>query len=121
MAKFMLILDGAPNAHQGASPTEIQRVIEKYQAWFQRIRDSGKLVASNKLKEEGGKVLSMQGGKVSVVDGPFSEAKEVVGGYAILEAESYGEAIDLTRDCPHLAFGRLVLRQIDPLGCVAAE
>jgi hypothetical protein len=117
MAKFLLILEETPGTHSSASPTEIQRIMEKYQAWFQRVKSSGKLVASNKLKEEGGKVLSMQGGKVLVVDGPYSEAKEVVGGYAILSAESYGEAIDLIRDCPHLAFGRLMVRQIDPIGC----
>ena len=38
-----------------------------------------------------------QGGKISVVDGPFAEGKEVVGGYAVLEAESKDEAIELTR------------------------
>jgi hypothetical protein len=41
----------------------------------------------------------------------------VVGGYAIIRAENYQEAIELIRDCPHLAFGRLELRQTDPMGC----
>jgi hypothetical protein len=52
-----------------------------------------------------------------VVDGPYSEAKEVVGGYGIIQAANYEEALELTRDCPHLAFGRLELRETDPMGC----
>jgi hypothetical protein len=117
MAKFMMILHNPPSDARNVSPSEIQHMIEKYQAWFQKLRDSGRLVASNKLKEEGGKVLTMKGGRVSVVDGPYSEAKEVVGGYGIIQADSYEEALELTRDCPHLAFGRLELRETDPMTC----
>jgi hypothetical protein len=117
MAKFMMILQETPGGFGNVSPTELQRVIEKYQTWFQKLRDSGRLVSSNKLKEEGGKVLSQKNGRLSVVDGPYSELKEVVGGYALLRAETYEEAVELIQDCPHLAFGRLVLRQTDPMGC----
>ena len=66
-------------------------MLEKYQAWFQKLRDSGRLLASHKLKDEGGKVLTMKGGRVAVVDGPYSEAKEVVGGYGIIQADNYEE------------------------------
>lgn len=41
--------------------------------------------------------VKLSGGRTSVVDGPFTEAKEVIGGYAILEAGSMDEAIELTR------------------------
>ena len=117
MAKFMLILHETPGGRRNISPTEIQLVVEKYQAWFNKIRAAGKLVSSDKLAEEGGKVLTMQNGRFSAVDGPYSEAKEVVGGYGIISAESYEEALELVRDCPHLAFGRLELRRTDPMGC----
>jgi hypothetical protein len=117
MAKFMLILHGPPNNWSDLSPSEIQRVIEKYQGWFDKLRAEGRIVNSDKLRDEGGKVLSKQGGRVTVVDGPYSEAKEVVGGYATFRAESYEEALELVSDCPHLAFGRLELRQTDPMGC----
>jgi hypothetical protein len=117
MAKFMLILHESPGGFSRISPSEVQHVIEKYQTWFNKIRSTGRLVNSDKLREEGGKVLTMRQGKLSVVDGPYSEAKEVVGGYAIIRAENYEEAMELVRDCPHLAFGRLELRQTDPMGC----
>ncbi len=54
--------------------------------------------------------------KVSVVDGPFAETKEVIGGYFILEAKDYAEAAELSKSCPHLAFGgKIELRQIESM------
>jgi hypothetical protein len=47
------------------------------------------------------------------VDGPYAEAKEVVGGYFIVEADGYDDAVALCRDCPHLAYGRIEVRQLD--------
>jgi hypothetical protein len=117
MAKFMLILNNSPELWKNLSPEEMQRKVEKYQAWAQKIRSSGRHVSSEKLGEEGGKVMSLQNGRVSIVDGPYSEAKEVVGGYFLFRAANYEEAIELTRDCPFLEDGRIVIRQTDPTGC----
>lgn len=44
-----------------------------------------------------GKKVQLRGGKISVVDGPFTESKELVGGYAIFEVESQSEALEITR------------------------
>jgi hypothetical protein len=41
--------------------------------------------------------VRLRGGKLSTIDGPFTETKEVIGGYAILEAKSKEEAVELTR------------------------
>ena len=117
MAKFMLILHHSPGVYRDRSPEELQRIYQKYQTWADKIRASGRYVASDKLREEGGKVVTARDGRVSVVDGPFSEAKEVVGGFFVFRAENYDEAVDLVRDCPHLGFGRMELRQTDAKGC----
>jgi hypothetical protein len=117
MAKFMLILHNAPDVRRNLSPEEMQRKVEKYQAWIEKIRSSGRLVSSEKLGEEGGKILSLQKGRVHIVDGPYSETKEVVGGYFVFRAANYDEAIELTRACPFLDDHRIELRQTDPMGC----
>ena len=117
MAKFMLILHQTPGSWQQLSPEELQRKVESYQAWANKIRASGRHVSSEKLGEEGGKLLSLRKGRLSIVDGPYSEAKEVVGGYFMFRAANYEEAIELTRDCPFLEDGRIELRQTDPTGC----
>jgi hypothetical protein len=118
MPKFMLILHESPDHFPKSSPEEMQRIIEKYRAWSDKLRAADRVVVSDKLMDEGGKVLTMQKGRVSVVDGPFSEAKEVVGGYITIRAANYDEAVELVRDCPHLAYGgRIEVRQTDPMGC----
>jgi hypothetical protein len=62
------------------------------------LTQSGKLVSTAGLRptSEGFRVR-LRGGKLSAVDGPFTEAKEVIGGYAILEAATKEEAVELTR------------------------
>jgi hypothetical protein len=117
MAKFMLILHNTPGVWRNLSPEEMQRKVEKYQAWVAKFHTSGRHVSSEKLGEEGGKLLSLRNGRVTIVDGPYSEAKEVVGGYFLFRAADYEEALELTRDCPFLDDHRIELRQTDPTGC----
>ena len=117
MAKFMLILHNTPGLWQNLSPVEMQQKVARYQAWADKIRSSGRFVGSEKLGEEGGRLLTREKGRVNIVDGPFTEAKEVVGGYFVFRAANYQEAIEWTRDCPFLEDGRIELRQTDPMGC----
>jgi hypothetical protein len=117
MAKFMLILNQTPGVWKQLSPEEIQRKVQSYQAWIGKFRTNGRYVSSEKLGEEGGKLVSLQNGRPNVVDGPYVESKEVVGGYILFRAANYDEAIELIRDCPFLQDGRIALRQTDPMGC----
>lgn len=116
MPQFMLVLTGAPHVLDTMSPTEIQGVIEKYNTWRERLTAEGKLVSGRKLMDEGGKHLTKKGDKLTVVDGPYSETKEIVGGYFVLKAADYADAVKLASDCPHLAFGTVQVREIDFMG-----
>jgi hypothetical protein len=60
---------------------------------------TGQLVSTAGLRpsSEGVRVRLHRGGRLTVLDGPFAETKEVIGGYAILEAQSRAEAVELTR------------------------
>jgi hypothetical protein len=116
MAKFMMILHETPNQeYRNLSPEQIQRTIEKYRAWAGKLAAAGKLSGGMKLAEEGGKWVTMEKSRIAVVDGPYSETKEIVGGYFVCEAADYAEAVDLVRDCPHVAHGRIEIRQVDPV------
>jgi hypothetical protein len=117
MAKFMLIINQRPGSWKAMSPEEMQRKVESYQAWVAKFKSSGRYVSGEKLGDEGGKVLGVQNGRRSIVDGPYIEAKEVVGGYFLFRAANYEEALELTRDCPFLQDGTVALRQTDPAGC----
>jgi hypothetical protein len=115
MATYMLVLHETPGFFSKLSPEEIQRVIEKYMEWGNRLGAAGKLKGGHKLKEEGGRHLTQKNNKLAVVDGPYSETKEVVGGYYLIEAADYNDAVKLVSDCPHLQYGRIEVREIDPM------
>ena len=116
MAQFMLLLHESPNDFAGLSPEEIQRVVGEYTAWRERLAAEGRLAGGLKLKDEGGRRLTRNGDGVRVVDGPWAEAKEVVGGYFLIEAADYDEAVEISKGCPHLVYSQAIeLRQVDPI------
>jgi hypothetical protein len=71
------------------------------------------LVVEGCLPSAAGARVRLSDGKITVVDGPFSESKEVIGGFAILQANSKEEAIELARQFLHVAGeGECELRQV---------
>ncbi|MFQ5973233.1 MAG: YciI family protein, partial [Alphaproteobacteria bacterium] len=108
-------LNSPPDPREPPSPEEIQAVLEKYRAWAQRMAAEGKFEGGEKLKADGGRVLKADGGGgVSVTDGPYAEAKEVLGGFFKISAASYDEAVEIAKTCPTIAFGgSIMVRQTD--------
>jgi len=84
------------NENAGKQPSE--QLMTDMGKLMEEMTASGALLDTAGLRptSEGVRV-KLRGGKTSVVDGPFSESKEVVGGYAILRADSKEAAIDLTK------------------------
>ena len=113
MPQFILLLHEEPCGLGDLSPEEIQAVIARYSAWRERVAADGHMVDGHKLTDEGGRHLAREGGSVRVVDGPFSEAKEIIGGLFIIKAADYDQAVEICRSCPHLDNGWIELRQID--------
>lgn len=116
MPKFMLILRDAVGWDTGASPEEIQKIIQRYTDWSAGLERKGKAPEGQKLVDGSGRIMRRGGNSLDVTDGPFAEAKEVVGGYFMIQAADYDEAVALSSDCPHLEFGSIEVRQIDELG-----
>ncbi|HEX4083451.1 MAG TPA: YciI family protein [Chthoniobacteraceae bacterium] len=103
--KYMLIFHNI-DWHTGLSAEEMQQVAMRWTAWFNRLKDEGFVLGGNPL-EPNGKVVSGAGGQI-VTDGPFSEAKEAIGGYFLIEAGSLEQAANLARECPGLSYGAKV-------------
>jgi hypothetical protein len=116
MPDYMLLLHDRPEMFANVTPDDMQRVIAKYVEWRSALAAGGKLIGGNKLRDDAGRILDPRaGGRVDVRDGPFTETKDVIGGYFILRATDYDDAVALSRDCPHLMFGgRIELREIEP-------
>ena len=80
----------------GQQPSE--RLMQEMGKLMDEMTKSGKLIATAGLTPTAqGKRMRSKFGKLSVTDGPFAETKEVVGGYAIMEAADMKEAMELTR------------------------
>lgn len=101
---YMLIFRGN-EWHKGLSPEEMQKISDQWMAWFKGLTEQGKAVAGNPL-EPRGKIVSGAGGHV--VDGPFAESKEAVGGYFLLKVSDMDEAVAIAQDCPGLPYGAKV-------------
>ncbi|HYN89807.1 MAG TPA: YciI family protein [Ardenticatenaceae bacterium] len=113
MAQYMLFIRGGSDPEASETPEEMQRIIERYRAWAGSLRSQGKLVAADKLKDGEGRLLSVRNGEI-VVDGPFAETKETIGGYFTVEAADYNEAVELARGCPVFERGGSIeLREIE--------
>jgi hypothetical protein len=116
MAKFLVLARGGGPAPD-RSPADIQKVIAKYRDWTDRVRSAGRLLEAEKLRPQDGRVLRGRAGQPLVTDGPYTESKEVVGGYWLIEASAYDEVVDLLRAHPLLELGgALEVRQIEQMG-----
>lgn len=100
MAKFMLLLGGADLDKRSDDPRLAPVMLERYMKWMRGLRESGRYVDSFKLHDRTGSRLTIRGGQV--VEGPFIETKEAVGGVFVIEAPSLEEASAIARDCPVL-------------------
>ncbi len=104
MAKFMLLLYENPEGWKKLSPEEMQTALEKYMAWAHKPFT----VDSQRLASEPGRILRPRNGRTSVTDGPYSETKEILGGYYTIEAADYDAAIKLALEHPHLEYGGVI-------------
>ena len=88
-------------AFEDAVVEEMQKATEKYMNWSKLpfVKDG------KRLNGVPGQVIRVDAGEVRATDGPYSETKEVLGGYYTIEAASYDEAVDRARSLPHLDYG----------------
>jgi len=97
-----------------ASPQDVQDAIDRFYVWYERGLAEGVLKPGSRL-ETRGKCVSRDG----VIDGPFAEAKELVGGYWFIVAESLDAAARIAKENPCLAFGLTL--EIRPLDAATAR
>jgi hypothetical protein len=109
MEKFMLIFHGGLDPHS-SSPEAMQENMGKWMAWVDRLSKEG-IYHSGEPLLPGGKLVTGIG--KTVTDGPYTEGKEVVGGFFIINAPDMDAATAIAGDCPDLNYGGSVqVRQV---------
>ena len=112
MSKFMLLLRDEPGFVESVTPSEMQALCEKHAAWSAKLGEralDGRKLTGN----EGARVMRASGAGTVVTNGPYGEAKEVMNGYFIIEADDLEHAVHLCSDHPKLETGSIEIRQID--------
>lgn len=95
MPKYMVVLRSAPGPRRDPpSPAQMQQMYAAFNAWREKFK-ANIVDMGGKLKP-GGKVVTTAG----VTDGPFVEAKEIIGGFMIVSADDYEGAVEVARGCP---------------------
>ena len=92
--KYLVFLRSTPRGEEPPSATQMQDMHTAFSAWTEKYRAN--IVDMGGRLRPTGKVLRVSG----VTDGPFAEAKEVVGGYMVIAAENYDRALQVARECP---------------------
>jgi hypothetical protein len=116
VAKFLFIYRSKGDWSNTPSPEEMQQLLRKWQAWIAEGFQKGWMLdAGDALTKEG---CVVGAGKV-VTDGPFVEAKELVGGYSIIQADSLTAAAEHAKGCPGLLRGGSV--EVRPLQGLTME
>jgi hypothetical protein len=99
--RFMMLMipQGYDQATAGTLPEA--DAIERMMEYNYQLQNAGVLLGLDGLHPPSmGARISFKGGRASVIDGPFAEAKEAIGGYWIIDVASRDEAIEWARRCP---------------------
>jgi hypothetical protein len=113
--QYLLILRADPAVFSQMSPQQTQETVAKYRGWRVRLTEAGRVTGGHKLEDAAGRVLRANGqsSEMRITDGPFAESKEVIGGFFLMNADSYEDAVALCQDCPHMEFGAIEVRRIE--------
>jgi hypothetical protein len=98
MTKYALLLGGTDLDKRSGNPALAPVMYERFATWLSSLRQGGHRAEPHKLRDQSGVRLSVRGGQV--VEGPFMETKEAVGGIVFLHAATLEEAVAIARTCP---------------------
>ena len=114
MAEYLFLFRGGDGKTLQQSPEQWQIHMQKWMQWMGDLTKEGKFIGAQPLNQTGKQVT---GQKKIITDGPYMEGKEMVGGYLMLKADSYDEAVGVAKGCPILEFddGIVEVREIQEL------
>lgn len=114
MADYLLLFRGgdAERAIEQQDPEKWKAHMMRWKAWIDKLDEDGKLVAAQPLGSDGSVI---RGTQKQVTDGPFTEGKEIVGGYLIVKADNRPEAVEMGKNCPLLEHNGIIeVRELKP-------
>ena len=98
---YMLLMVEPVGQRQARTAAEGREAYAGMVRWSESLKQRGLLIATESLRSQAqASRVQVRGGRASVVDGPFSEAKEMVGGFFLVNCETHEQALALAKECP---------------------
>jgi hypothetical protein len=111
--QYMLLIYGDERAAESVPREQMVETINAYMAYTQALRDAKVLVASNRLRPtSAATAVRIKDGRTNVLDGPFAETKEQLGGYYLIDVADLDAALSWAGRCPAARYGTVEVRPI---------
>jgi hypothetical protein len=98
--RFLLLIHGDTEAEAALSPDERRAIVGEHMAYADMLRDRGAYVHGEALDDVSSAAVVRPGRPPLVTDGPFSETKEAIGGFYVVDCASREEALELAAQVP---------------------
>jgi hypothetical protein len=111
--QYMLMIYGNEAGFQSATPQQMGEMVAAYGAYTEALRQAGILLASDRLRPTASATsVRVEGGKTQVLNGPYAETKEQLGGFYILDVPDLDAALSWAARCPGASHGTIEVRPV---------
>ena len=112
MAQYLLLLHQVPNYNSDLPREKMLEMTKRYMAWADSLRQKGRMIGGEKLAVGGVRHIRSKDGKPVITDGPYAEAKELVGGIYLIEARDMEEATAIAARIPSASVTGIEVRPV---------
>ena len=110
---YMLLIVEPQGQRRSRTAEDGRDLYQRMLDYTESLKARGVLLASDSLRSRAARV-STRAGRQSVVDGPFAESKELIGGFFLLDCVTRDEAVGLAAECPAAEWATIEVREIGP-------
>jgi len=114
--KFMVLIYNEPTLLDALPKAEFDSTMRECLSHADELRQGGHLIESRMLQPAStGRSIRVRGGRQTIFDGPFTEAKEILGGFNLIEASDMDEAVRIAATFPWVRTGRVEVRPLEDI------
>jgi hypothetical protein len=111
--KYVLLIYGNEATPSGADKAPAERMSPAYEAYMEALKKAGVIIGGERLRPAASATtVRTSGGKTQVLDGPYAETKEQLGGYFIVDVPDLDAAISWAARCPGASQGAIEVRPV---------
>lgn len=115
MPSYLLLIAEPPGQREARARADARVLYDEMVAYGSALRQRGVLRAMESLRPDRiGARVQVRGGQRRLTDGPFTEAREMIGGFFLIDCGSLGEAVEIAAQCPAAAWATVEVRETGP-------